>query len=98
MIDEIAPGAFHIVLPGNLEWGASIPNPEGRPVIVANASGSVCHNVETLGAAGCSGPEALVQRTSGGRTWFSVNVSSVRTEGRGSAANEGYFEFEARIQ
>jgi hypothetical protein len=90
VIDEEASGAFHIVLPGNLEWGASIPNPEGHAVAVANASGSVCHNVETLGAAGCSGPEALIQRTSDGRTWFSVRAAA--------AANEGYFEFEARIQ
>jgi hypothetical protein len=84
--------AFHIVLPGNLEWGASIPNPEGRPVIIANASGSVCHDVETLGAAGCSGPGVLIQRTAEGRTWFSVNTPA------GVNANEGYFEFEAQIQ
>jgi hypothetical protein len=98
VIDETASGVFHIVLPGNLEWGASIPNPQGRPVTIANTSGSVCHNVETLGAAGCSGPEALIQRTADGRTWFSINVSSVRADGRGSAATEGFFEFEARIQ
>jgi hypothetical protein len=96
VINASASGAFHIVLPGNLEWGASIPNPEGRPVIIANASGSVCHDVEKLGAAGCLGPSALIQRTMDGRTWFSVN-----TEGRGSGPisnNEGYLEFEAQIQ
>jgi hypothetical protein len=90
VIDENASGAFHIVLPGNLEWGASIPNPGGRTVIIANASGRVCHNVESLGVAGCLGPEALVQRTMDGRTWFSI---------RGSVSgSEGYFEFEAQIQ
>jgi hypothetical protein len=96
VISETASGAFHIVLPGNLEWGASIPNPEGRAVAISNASGSVCHDVETLGAAGCLGPAALIQRTMEGRTWFSVS-----TEGRGSVPignNEGYFEFEAQIQ
>lgn len=90
VIDESGSGAFHIVLPGNVEWGASIPNPEGRPVTIGNASGSVCHNVEALGAEGCLGPAALIQRTMEGRTWFSVT---------GAASNaEGYFEFEAQIQ
>ncbi len=95
VIDESGSGAFHIVLPGNLEWGASIPNPEGRPVIISDASGSVCHDVERLGAAGCAGPAALIQRTSEGRTSFSVSA-----EGRGSVLidNSGYFEFEAQIQ
>jgi hypothetical protein len=92
VIDESESGAFHVVLPGNLEWGASIPNPAGRPVEIRNASGSVCHNVETLGAAGCFGPGVLIQRTSEGRTWFSANTP-VPVNG-----NEGYFEFEARIQ
>jgi hypothetical protein len=95
--DENGSAVFHIVLPGNLEWGASIPNPEGRPVIVSNASGNVCHDVGTLGTAGCAGPEALIQRTSDGRTWFSVSMFSANTPGRGGA-NEGYFEFEARIR
>jgi len=90
VIDETGSGAFHIVLPGNLEWGASIPNPEGRPVAIANTSGSVCHNVDTLGVAGCSGPGALIQRNTDGRTWFSMSGSV--------SGNEGYFEFEARIQ
>jgi hypothetical protein len=94
VIDAVINGTgsdvFHIVLPGNLEWGASIPNPVGRPVIISNASGSVCQNVESLGAAGCSGPGALIQRNSDGRTWFSVSAAA--------SANEGYFEFEAQIQ
>jgi hypothetical protein len=92
VIDESDSGAFHVVLPGNVEWGASIPNPEGHLVAIRNASGSVCHNVESLGAAGCSGPEALVQRTTDGRTWFSVSIPGPLN------AKEGYFEFEAQIQ
>jgi len=90
VIDESGSGAFHIVLPGNVEWGASIPNPEGRPVTIRNASGSVCHDVERLGAAGCLGPTALIKRTMEGRTWFSVSGFV--------NGNEGYFEFEAQIQ
>jgi hypothetical protein len=90
VIDDTGAGTFHIILPGNLEGGASIPNPEGRPVAISNASGSVCHNVENLGPAGCFGPANLIQRTSDGRTWFSVNGAA--------SVNEGFFEFEARIQ
>jgi hypothetical protein len=92
VIDETESGSFHIVLPGNLEWGANIPNPEGRPVTIGSAGGSVCHDVESLGAAGCVGPAALIQRTAEGRTSFSVN------SGGPVSGNEGYIEFEARIQ
>jgi hypothetical protein len=90
VVDETGAGVFHIVLPGNLEWGASIPNPEGRPVAIRNASGRVCHDVERLGGAGCSGLDAVIQKTMEGRTWFSVGGSV--------SSNEGYFEFEAQIQ
>jgi Legume lectin domain len=90
VIDETGSGVFHVVLPGNLEWGASIPNPMQHRVTIGDASGTVCHDVESLGAAGCSGPAALIQRTSEGRTWFSVNGAVT--------ASEGYFEFEAQIQ
>ncbi|HEY1760159.1 MAG TPA: L-type lectin-domain containing protein [Bryobacteraceae bacterium] len=92
VIDESDAGSFHIVLPGNVESGVSIPNPMGRPVIIRGASGSVCHDVQTLGVAGCVGPGALIQRTADGRTWFSVST------GEPIRVNEGYFEFEAQIQ
>jgi hypothetical protein len=47
---------YHVILPGNLEWGASIPNPPGRTVMVTNALGIVCWDVKTRGSNGCSGP------------------------------------------
>lgn len=47
---------YHVILPGNLEWGASIPNLEERRVTVTNAHGIACWDVETRGANGCSGP------------------------------------------
>ena len=37
---EQSGAGYHVVLPANLEWGASIPNPAGRPVEVSNAKGS----------------------------------------------------------
>lgn len=91
-VEAAAPGAYHIILPGNVAWGASIPNPDARPVIILNVRGSVCRDVSTLGAEGCAGPSALIQRTSEGRTSFGVNLAG------DAGANEGYFEFDARLQ
>lgn len=91
-VQQTGPGKFHIILPGNLEWGASIPNSGARPVTIANARGSVCQDVAARGAEGCAGPGALMQRTVDGRTSFSV---SVRGDPRDA---EGYLEFDAEIQ
>lgn len=46
---------YHIVLPANLEWGASIPNSSGRTVTVINAHGVACWDL-ARGSKGCSGP------------------------------------------
>jgi len=56
VINASASGAFHIVLLGIWNGARAFPIPRGVPVIIANASGSVCHDVEKLGAAGCLGP------------------------------------------
>jgi len=90
---------YHIVLPGNLEWGASIPNPSGRAVTIDNEHGIVCQDFKTQGSNGCSGPAGnglggLIMSTHDGRTWFSVN-------GRGGAdfkSNEGFYEFDVEIK
>jgi hypothetical protein len=112
-VEERAPGQYHVVLPAHLEWGAGIPNPSGRPVTLENVRGNVCWDLQARGAEGCSGPEgtgaapagqkeflapdqkagALVMKNAGGRTWFSVNDRS-----RGFADNQGYFEFDVRVQ
>jgi hypothetical protein len=104
MVDETQPGHYHVVLPANLEWGASIPNPKGRDVTVEEAHGFVCWDLKERGSDGCGGPEgsakgagglvkdkpagALVMQSRGGRTYFSINDHSF-------ADNEGYFEFDA---
>jgi hypothetical protein len=49
-------GGYHVILPGNLEWGASIPNSPGRTVMVTNAHGIVCWDMKERGSDGCSGP------------------------------------------
>jgi len=38
---EQSGAGYHVMLPANLEWGASIPNPSGRTVEVSNAKGIV---------------------------------------------------------
>lgn len=91
-VEESGPGLYHIVLPGNSEWVASIPNPNGGKVTILNARGSVCRDVASRGAEGCTGPGSLIQRTVDGRTSFGVNIVGDR---RG---DEGYFEFDASIE
>jgi hypothetical protein len=106
IVEPIQPGRFHIVLPANLEWGASVANPSGREVAIDNPRGTVCWDLKGRGATGCSGPDgsphiagtldkdkpagALIVKTEKGRTWFSVNDTAFDD-------NEGYFEFEVAI-
>lgn len=47
---------YHVILPGNLEWGASIPNSQGRTITITNAHGIVCWNRHAQVPDGCSGP------------------------------------------
>ncbi len=47
---------YHVILPGNLEWGASIPDPPGKTVVVTNAHGIVCWDLQARASEGCSGP------------------------------------------
>lgn len=45
---EVSPqaaGRFHVVLPANLRWGVSIPNPGHRTVSVAITAGAFCFNL-----------------------------------------------------
>lgn len=113
-VEQTTPDQYHIVLPAHLEWGASIPNPSGRQVVINDAHGTVCHDLAGRGSDGCGGPfgrqasppggsvfivpaarpGALVFKTEGGRTLFSVN--DIRASG--FSDNQGYFEFDVRLQ
>ena len=90
-VEETGPGTYHIILPGNLEWAASVPNPLGTKVTIINVRGAVCRDVSTLGAAGCAGPGALMQRPDRGRTSFSVNLPGDTRD------REGYLEFDVNV-
>jgi hypothetical protein len=95
-------GRYHVILPANVEWGASIPSSSsaGESATIAKAHGTICWD-----ATHCSGPDgngilagegflapdraqgALIVRTKDGRIDFSVN-------GRNAADNQGFFEFD----
>lgn len=64
VVEETTPGVWHVVLPANLSWGASVP---GVSVEVSGVRGTVCWQ-----AAECGGAEALSQRVDKGRTWFAI--------------------------
>ncbi len=100
LVEESGPGAYHIVLPANLPWGANVPNPAGRIVRVENAHGVACWSLAELGQEGCNGPlgnregaGGLIQRTNHGRTEFSVDDRTGKFRD-----NEGYFEFDVRVE
>jgi hypothetical protein len=57
-------GGYHIILPGHIQWAASIPNPRLAPVTIDNLHGYVCRE-------DCS--TAVVKKNQNGRTWFSVD-------------------------
>jgi hypothetical protein len=93
MVEETAPGQFHVVLPAHLPWSAAIPNPEGLAIEIRNPRGTACWDV-AANACGSPGnrpedaPGGLRHRTDRGRTAFGIND-------RDSADNQGYYEFEA---
>ncbi len=71
VIEEIGPGRYHVILPAQLQWGASIPNPDERPVRIENARGLICQS-PGAGNIRCNGPDGI-QRDSVDR----INVGSV---------------------
>ncbi len=103
---------YHVILPGNLQWGASLPTPAGRNTVITNDHGIVCEHSKTDGSDACSGPAgkgtaagvgflvpdapagALVTKTEGGQTRFSVNGHI----DNGFKANEGFYEFDVAFQ
>ena len=102
---------YHVVLPANLEWGASIPNPSARPVDVMNAKGIVCWDVNAAGPQGCAGPsgnggtaETGFLATDAPARALIVNTHQGRTwvsvNGRKALFkdNEGFYEFDLEIR
>jgi len=112
-IVERRSAGYHVVLPGNLEWGASIPNPTERSVVVTNARGTVCWDVGALGSNGCSGPAGSGLR--GGQAFLATDAAAGalimrnsegrawfsvngRSGGGGFRDNQGFYEFDLEIK
>jgi hypothetical protein len=55
IVEERGPGRYHVVLPANLEQGASIANANGEPVSLENAHGAICWDPALRGSHGCNG-------------------------------------------
>jgi hypothetical protein len=103
---------YHVILPANLAWGASVPNPLGRAGAVRNARGIACWDVKARGVSGCSGPLGNTQRAGSGflapdaaagslvmRTREGQTWFSVNgRSGGGFTENEGFYEFDFEIQ
>lgn len=95
VVEQTAEDSYHIVLPANLEWGASIPNPGNRRVAISNAHGTVCWDLERSGPEGCGGPAvALAMKTVDDKTYFSVKD----LPGKAFTDNQGFFEFDVQMQ
>ncbi|MBI4905571.1 MAG: hypothetical protein HY820_18205 [Acidobacteria bacterium] len=54
-VEETSPGVFHVVMPANVEWAVSIPNPEMRKVTLRNVTGTVCWEQPQGNFTGCNG-------------------------------------------
>ena len=66
VVVEHREAGYHVILPGNLEWGASNPSPPGRTVVVTKAHGSGCWDLGARGPDGCSGPSGNGTPVGGG--------------------------------
>jgi hypothetical protein len=104
-------GGYHVVLPANREWGASIPNPEAKGVAMEHEQGIVCWDLKARGSDGCSGPAGsgarggegfLVPDAAAGALVMSTHDGrswfSVNGRRMGFGENEGFFEFDVRLK
>jgi hypothetical protein len=56
VVQDKGAGLYHVYLPANLEWGASVANPASAHAQVTNVTGVVCWEPLLHSAAGCNGP------------------------------------------
>jgi hypothetical protein len=114
IVEAKGPDHYEVMLPAHLAWPAIIPNPRNRPVSVTGARGLICFDPAGDGVYSCSGPDgstsghqanpsllsrdhnpgALISETKGGVSRFSANIR----KGGASKQNQGFFEFEVRIE
>jgi len=54
IVEAEGPGLFHVLLPAQLEWGVSVPNPAAATPVISAAKGTACLDRTPES---CSGPE-----------------------------------------
>ncbi len=103
---------YHVVLPGNLQWGASIPTSPGRKINILNSHGIVCEHLKTTASEACSGPNGngapagpsfLVPDAPAGALVMKTEAGQTRFGvnsliGSTFTANEGFYEFDVEFQ
>lgn len=103
---------YHVILPGNLKWGASVANQPGRNFTVGDARGIICWDVKAPSSSGCSGPAG--RGLSAGRNFLipdaPLGALVMKTQegrtwlsvnGRSDVSfkeNEGFYEFDLESQ
>ena len=110
VVEARGDGRYLVILPANLEWGASIANPDGREVKIRSLRGTVCWNVSAKRNHSCNDAEGdrsnsgagLVSESGvpGGLVMQHRNgrtYFSVNATKGGFEKNEGYFEFEVEV-
>ena len=111
VIEPTANG-YHVILPANLEWGASIPNAGERKVEIANAHGLACWDLKSRGASGCGGPSGNREAAGAGFVAPAAGAGTLimktrdgRTwfslngrAGAGFRDNEGFYEFDLEVR
>jgi hypothetical protein len=66
MVEAAGPAQYHILLPAQLEWGASIPLPAASASSVHGAVGTVCLDSESRSTSSCTGPQGTGVRGGAG--------------------------------
>jgi len=103
---------YHVVLPGNLEWGASIPDQPGRTIVITNAHGIVCWDRRAKGPGGCSGPSGIGAPVGPGFTAADAPAGTLLVRSREGRVwfsvngllgldfknNQGFYEFDLDIK
>ena len=103
---------YHVILPANIEWGATISNPAGRPVSVTNAKGIVCWDLRARGSQGCGGPSGTGGPAGAGFPAEGEPAGALITRnhdgrtwfsvngrsGAGFEGNEGFYEFDVEVR
>jgi hypothetical protein len=111
IVEERGAGRYHVVLPAQLEWGASIPAGSGAAVTISGVTGSVCLDGQSAAANNCWGQHGnntpagegfLVPGASAGslvsKTDGGRTYFSVNGRaGAGFDQHQGFFEFDVLV-